>query len=179
MTERRQMAAPTIRLATKTDLPHIQAIYNEAVATSVATFDDRPRDDGDQRAWFDAHGPEYPVTVAVAPDGVVLGYASLSRYNPKLAYRPTVENSVYLAPAARGQGVGTLLLADLVRRAGEIGYHSIIALISGGNDASVALHLRQGFQPVGTIREAGFKFGRWVDVSLLQLRLDDAPAPRL
>ncbi|HEY0559834.1 MAG TPA: N-acetyltransferase, partial [Frankiaceae bacterium] len=61
----------------------------------------------------------------------------------------------------------------------EVGYHSIIALISGGNDVSVALHLRQGFEPIGTIREAGFKFGRWVDVALLQLRLDEAPVPRL
>jgi phosphinothricin acetyltransferase len=173
------MTAPLIRLATEADLPHIQHIYNEAVATSVATFDDRPRSDADQRAWFDAHGPAYPATVAVAHDGTVLGYASLSEYNTKLAYRPTVENSVYLAPAARGQGVGTLLLADLVRRAREVGYHSIIALISGGNDVSVALHLRQGFEPIGTIREAGFKFGRWVDVALLQLRLDEAPVPRL
>ena len=162
-----------VRLAKVADLPAINDIYNHYVLHSTATYQEEPEPIGGREAWFLGHGPAHPVTVAVDPNGTVLGWASLSPFHRRSAYRFTVENSVYLRHDVRGRGIGTLLLAELIERARAAGHRSILALIDADQPASVALHRRFGFGQVAHLRQVGFKFGRWLDVAYMQLVLDD------
>jgi L-amino acid N-acyltransferase YncA len=185
-------SAVTVRPAVAADLPAINDVYNHYVLHSTATYQEEPEPMAARVAWFARHGPGHPVTVAVdaagtfGPRDAVVGWASLSPYHPRSAYRFTVENSVYLRPYACGRGVGTTLLADLLARARAAGHRSVVALIDADQPASVALHRRFGFTDAGHLRQVGFKFGRWLDVVHMQLMLDEpmldagaesAPAP--
>ncbi|MHB8900714.1 MAG: GNAT family N-acetyltransferase [Thermoguttaceae bacterium] len=156
-----------IRPAAAGDLAAINAIYNHYVIHSTTTYQTDPETAEGRQAWFSARGPAHPVTVAEA-GGEVLGWAALSPFRSKAAYRHTVENSVYVRHDARGKGVGGALLSDLVRRAGELGHHSVVAVIDADQAASIALHSRWGFVEVARLREVGFKFGRWLDVVYMQ-----------
>lgn len=160
-----------IRPATAADLSAVNDIYNHYVMHSTATYQEEPEPMAGREAWFARHGPRHPVTVAVDPAGTVLGWGSLSAFHARSAYRFTVENSVYLRHDARGRGIGTRLLADLIDRAREIGHRTMIAGIDVAQPASIALHRRFGFEPVGHLRQVGFKFGRWLDVAYMQLLL--------
>jgi len=104
-------------------------------------------------------------------NGDVVGYCSLSRFRDKPAYAKTVESSVYVASEFQGRGIGTLLMREIIRRAMELGYHTIIAGIAAGNESSVKLHTSLGFQYIGSFKEVGFKFGKWQDVLFYQLHL--------
>lgn len=157
----------TIREAIPNDLLAITEIYNEAVHTTTATFDTQPRTLAEQRRWFEAHGGNYPVLVAEL-GGVVVGWASLSRWSPKLAYRGTIEVSVYVGSAHRGQGIGKKLMAAIVAAGQEAGFHTVLARIAEGNQASIRLHKSFGFELVGIMREVGYKFDRWLDIHLMQ-----------
>ena len=161
----------TTRPATPADLPAINAIYNHYVATSDALYQDDPWPAEERRAWFAAHGDRHPVTVATHSSGAVLGWAGLSAFSGRTGYRFTVENSVYVHPDHLGRGVGRRLLADLLDRAVALGHHSVIALIDSNAAVSLRLHRRFGFAEVGRLTEAGFKFGRWLDVVYLQKKL--------
>ena len=164
------MNATQIRLATHEDLPALNDIYNHYVLTSTCTYQEEPETLHDRRAWFAAHGPAHPVTVAVEA-GEVVGWGSLSPFHKRAAYRFSVEDSVYVAPTHHRRGIGTLLLQDLIDRAAVIGHHSIIALIDAEQRASLELHAKLGFVEVGALREVGFKFGRWLHVHYMQLML--------
>lgn len=157
-----------VRLATTADAEAIRTIYNDAVLTSTVTFDLRPRSLVEQEAWLEARGGAHAVLVAVEPDGQVVGFASLSPYRDRPAYATTVEDSVYIAADQRGRGIGRLLLGSLVDVATDHGFHTMIARIVGGHDASIALHRSCGFDLVGTEREVGRKFSRWLDVVVMQ-----------
>ena len=146
----------------------IRQIYNHAIETSTATFDMTPRDLHEQLEWIDEHSGAHPAIVAMAADGAVAGFASLSPYRPRPAYSTTVENSVYVAEGYQRQGVGRSLLDELLGLADSYGFHAVIARIAGGNDASVALHEACGFELIGVEREVGRKFGRWIDVVCMQ-----------
>jgi phosphinothricin acetyltransferase len=159
-----------IRLAERRDAPGIQAIYNRFVAESTALFDLVPRTLDEQVDWIDEHSGGHPAVVAVSGN-VVVGFGSLSPFKPRPAYATTVENSVYLVGEYQGRGIGTLVLRELIRLAQLHGFHSIIARITGDNDASIRLHESCGFELVGTEREIGRKFGRWLDVVEMQLML--------
>lgn len=159
-----------IRPATADDLPAVNAIYNHYVLHSTCTYQEEPSTGEERVAWFAAHGPNYPVTVAES-DGVVIGWGSLSRFHPRSAYRWTVENSVYVRHDLHRQGIGRLLLADLIERSKSCGHHSIIALIDADQAASVALHRAFGFEQAAHLKQVGFKFGRWLDVVYLQRML--------
>lgn len=164
-----------IRLAERTDLAAINAIYNHYVETSTCTFQTVPETDDDRAAWFGAHGQAHPILVA-EQDGEVFGWASLSAYHPRQAYRRTVEDSVYIRHDRCGRGVGTALLADLLARAGALGHHVVVALIAADQEPSLRLHAAFGFEPAGRLREVGWKFDRWLDVVFMQRRLGgDAP----
>jgi len=165
-----------VRLATLDDAEAVRTIYNREVTGSTVTFDLVPRSLDDQRAWLAAHAGAHPAVVAVQGAAVV-GFGSLSPYRDRPAYATTVEDSVYVDPGLRGQGVGRLLLADLVRLAGLHGFHSVIARIVGGHDASIALHRACGFELVGVEREIGRKFGRWLDVVVMQRLLGPGARP--
>jgi L-amino acid N-acyltransferase len=156
------------RLATVDDAEAIRTIYNREVVGSTVTFDMVPRTHDDQVALLVSHSGAHPAIVATDEDAKIAGFASLSPYRSRPAYRTTVEDSVYVDEAYRGQGVGRLLLADLVALAGAHGFHAIMARIVGGHATSIALHRSCGFELVGVEREVGRKFGRWLDVSLMQ-----------
>jgi len=158
------------RLAESRDAEALRAIYNVEVVESTVTFDLVPRSSTEQLSWIDEHSGGHPAIVAVDGDEVV-GFASLTPYRPRPAYAPTVEDSVYVHRDRRGTGVGRVLLTDLVGLARDHGFHSVIARIVGGHDASIALHRACGFTEIGVEREVGRKFGRWLDVVLMQKML--------
>jgi phosphinothricin acetyltransferase len=159
-----------VRLATVEDAEAIRTIYNREVTGSMVTFDLVPRSLDDQRQWLDAHAGAHPAVVAIDDDGggAVTGFGSLSPYRSRPAYSTTVEDSVYVHHDHRGKGVGRLVLAELVRLADVHGFHSVMARIVGGHEASIALHTGCGFELVGIEREVGRKFGKWLDVALMQ-----------
>lgn len=158
------------RLATIDDAEATRAIYNVEVAESTVTFDLVPRTLEEQRAWLSARSGAHAVLVA-EDGGQLVGFASLSPYRDRPAYSTTVEDSVYVRRDQQGKGVGKLLLGDLVTLATSHGFHAMMARIVGGHDASIALHRSLGFEVVGTEREVGRKFGRWLDVLVMQLLL--------
>jgi phosphinothricin acetyltransferase len=159
------------RLVERRDAEALRSIYNVEVLESTVTFDLVPRTVADQLAWIEEHSGGHPALVAVGADEEIVGFASLSPYRPRPAYAPTVEDSVYVRRDRRGGGVGRLLLSDLVDRAREHGFHSVIGRIVGGHDASIALHRACGFEEIGVEREVGRKFGKWLDVVLMQRML--------
>ena len=162
-----------IRLARPGDAEAIRAIYNHEVTTSTATFDLVERSSEDQQAWLAARTGVFSVLVAEIDDDLA-GFASLSPFRERAAYRSTVENSVYVAADHRGRGVADRLLEDLLEVARTSGFHSVIARIGGNNEASTALHTKHGFREVGVERQVGRKFGRWQDVTVMQVVFDDA-----
>jgi phosphinothricin acetyltransferase len=162
---------PTLRPATGADVPAIAAIYGSAVRTSVATFDtgDPPPSYWAEKLASSAAGDR----VLVADDGgTVLGFAYSSAFRPRPAYARTRETSIYLAPEAVGRGLGRRLYAHLLGLLREDGVHCAVAVVAQPNPASTALHEALGFELVGTLREVGRKFGRWVDTRWYQLLLD-------
>src|SRR5215510_1262870 len=158
-----------IRAATEADLDAINAIYNQAVRAPLEAFDIVEKTMDERRIWFRLHGPFHPVIVAT-DSGHVLGWASLSPWAPHGAYSRTVEDSIFVASGARGRGVGKRLLSALLEKAEELGHHVVIARITDGNSASLALHEQHGFENVGVMREVGFKNGVWLDEYVLQRR---------
>ena len=159
------------RLVEPADAEAIRAIYNVEVAESTVTFDLVPRSLADQRRWIEEHSGGHPALVAIDDGGEVVGFASLSPYRPRPAYATTVEDSVYVHRDARGRGVGELLLREIIRLGTDHGFHSAVARIVGGHEASIALHRKCGFEEIGCEREVGRKFGRWLDVVLMQRML--------
>ena len=163
----------TIRLATTTDLPAINDIYNYYVPRSTCTYQLEPEPLEGRQAWFAAHSPEkYPVIVA-EQDGRIIGWGSLSKFRDRAAYNPTVEASVYIHHDFHRQGLGRALLVDLIERAKKIGYHSLIGGASADQTASIALQESLGFQHIGCFKQVGYKFSQWLDVAFLQLMLQE------
>jgi phosphinothricin acetyltransferase len=158
----------TIRLVERRDADAIRSIYNAEVGETTVTFDLVPRTLDEQVEWIDDHTGARPAIVAVDDAGEVIGFGSLSPFKERPAYATTVEDSVYVRRDRRGEGVARALLEELLRLAAEYGFHSVIARILGGHEASIALHERCGFTIVGTEREVGRKFGRWLDVVEMQ-----------
>ena len=165
-----EATAPHIRLATDADLSAVHDIYNHYVICSTCTYQTEVEPLSVRQAWFAARGPEHPVTVAEL-DGAVVGWGALSRFHPRAAYGRTVENAVYVRPDRHRRGVGGALLADLISRGAALGHHTVVALVDAEQDGSLALHERHGFEPAGRLRQAGFKFGKWLDVVYLQRML--------
>ena len=161
-----------IRPAAASDSAAIAAIWNREVRETSATTDTEERSVEAQRAWLAAHGAEHPVVVAVE-DGEVVAFGALSPYRAKPSYARTVENSVYVKDGWRGKGLGGLVLDRLLALARERGHRSVIARITGGNEASLALHERRGFVRVGHERQVACKHGMWLDVVTLQRLLID------
>jgi L-amino acid N-acyltransferase YncA len=159
------------RLAAPRDAEAIRAIYNLEVLESTVTFDLVPRALAEQARWIAEHSGGHPAIVAVDGDDTVFGFASLSPFKARAAYAPTVEDSVYVHRDGRGRGVGELLLREILVLGTNHGFHSVMARIVGGHDASIALHRKCGFEEIGCEREVGRKFGRWLDVVLMQKML--------
>jgi phosphinothricin acetyltransferase len=163
-----------IRDATEGDMAAIQAIYTHHVLHGLASFEEVPPDTAElnrRRGLITGRGLPYRVAER---DGTVLGYAYAGPYRTRRGYRFSVENSVYVAPDAARQGVGRMLLADLIEGCRAAGARQMIAIIGDtGNAPSIGLHASLGFTKAGNIRSVGFKFGRWVDTVIMQLALGD------
>lgn len=164
---------PNIRDATVDDIPAITEIYNEDVLTTTVNWNATTVDEDDRRAWFAGRSSAgLPVLVAVDEADAVLGYASYGDFRTFSGYRHTVEHSVYVRGEARGRGLGKDLTISLIDRAREAGKHVMVAAIDADNAASISLHERLGFAHAGRLDQVGTKFGRWLDVVLLQLILE-------
>jgi L-amino acid N-acyltransferase len=169
----------TLRLARLDDAEAIRQIYNAEVTTSTVTFDIAPRSLAEQRAYLAERSGAHAVIVAC--DGpTVVGFGALSAWRSKAAYSTSVEDSVYVHRDHQGRGIGRLLLAELVSVATAHGFHALFARIVGGHQVSIRLHEAFGFEIVGTEREVGRKFGRWLDVVVMELLIQAPadPAPR-
>jgi len=161
-----------IRPATPSDNDAIAAIWNREVVQTATTTDTEPRGPEAQRAWLAAHGPGHPVIVAVE-DHEVVAFGALSPYRPKPSYARTVEDSVYVKDGWRGKGLGGVVLDHLLALAQAHGHRSVIARITGINEASLILHERHGFVRVGREQQVALKLGIWLDVLTLQRVLMD------
>jgi phosphinothricin acetyltransferase len=156
-----------IRRATVADAEAISEIYNREVTETTSTLDMVPRTPAEQREWISDRSGGLAVLVAEI-DGTVVGFASLSFYRDRPGYRTSVEDSIYIHRDHHGAGVGSALLNELIEVAGKHGFHTVLARIVGPQEASVALHKRCGFEMIGVERQVGRKFGRWLDVALMQ-----------
>jgi L-amino acid N-acyltransferase YncA len=156
----------------------IRSILNEAIANSTAIYDYLPRPLSAMAAWFEAkRSGGYPVVGLESAVGELLGFASYGPFRGWAAYKYTAEHSVYVHHAHRGRGLGERLLRELIRRAREQQLHVLVGGLDASNAASIALHRKLGFAEAGIIRQAGFKFGRWLDLSFYQLVLDTPRSP--
>ena len=166
-----------MRPAAPDDLPAIHGIYSHHVLHGLASFEEVPPPVEEMRRRFDdvrSHGLPY---LAADFGGVLVGYGYCAPYRSRSAYRYSLEDSVYVRHGSEGRGVGSALLRELIDRCEVLGYRSVIAVIGdSGNSASINLHAAFGFLRVGTLRSAGFKFGRWVDSVLMQRMLGPGDA---
>jgi len=164
--------AITIRPALKTDIPAIAAIYDDHVRTGLASFEyDPPGEVEMQRRYQAIHERGYPYLVA-CDDATVIGYSYASAFHTRKAYEKTVENAIYLAPAAQGKGIGKKLLAALIDECRNRGFLQMIAVIAKLDPpVSISLHERLGFHHAGTITKVGYKHGQWLDVVYMQRAL--------
>jgi phosphinothricin acetyltransferase len=161
----------TLRLATLADAEQIRQMYNHEVTNTVATFDLVPRSLDDQQQWISDRNGAFAAIVAVDPtdeQGDVVGFGSLSPYKERAAYRTSVEDSVYVRRDRGGQGIGKLIVTELLRVASVSGFHAVFARITASSDVSIALHRSCGFEMVGIEREVGRKFNKWLDVAIMQ-----------
>jgi L-amino acid N-acyltransferase len=149
------------------DLLAITEIYNEAIETTIATFDTVPKTMDEQKEWYTQHGTMYPIIVAILEDQVV-GWASLSRWSDRCAYSDTAELSLYVKHEHRGKGVGRRLMEAIIEAGDDANLHTLLARIADGNEVSVHIHEVAGFRHIGVMREVGSKFGRLLDVYLMQ-----------
>lgn len=159
-----------IREAKLSDLQQMVDIYNWAIENTTATFDLNRQTTDDRMDWFTHHTGTHPLIVSEL-DGRVAGYCSLSKFRDKEAYAKTVEISVYIDPDYHGKGIGSALIEEIIKRAKQLGHHVIIAGITAGNDVSVKIHEKFGFELCGNMKQVGFKFGKWQDCLFYQLLL--------
>ncbi|HWI28107.1 MAG TPA: GNAT family N-acetyltransferase [Stellaceae bacterium] len=167
-----------VRASAESDLPAITAIYAHHVRFGLGSFEEMPPDAAEmERRRAEVLRRGLPYLVAEGPAGAVQGYAYAAPYRARSAYRYSLEDSIYVAPAAERRGIGRALLGELVERCAALGYRQLIAVIGdSGNLGSIGLHERMGFRRVGLLPAAGFKHGRWVDSVLMQRELGDGAA---
>ena len=148
---------------------HILALLNDAVVNTTWVYDCEPHPESFMREYFDRHAAENrPVLAAESDDGVFLGFASCGSFRPHQAYRHSEEHSVYVVPSARRQGVGSALLMRLEDECRVRGIHTLVGVIDSENLPSIGLHRKCGYVHAGTVREAGWKFGRWLTIEYYQ-----------
>lgn len=164
-----------VRPAVLADIPAIAAIYDEAVRTGTASFELEPPGEAEMARRFTVLTEGgHPYLAAVDSDGTLLGYAYAGAFRPRIAYRYTLENSIYVDPAAQKRGVGRALMEALIAECEARGFRQMVAVIGdSANAGSIALHRACGFYDVGVLRSTGLKFGRWIDTVLMQRDLGE------
>ncbi len=156
----------------------ILAILNDAIVTSTALYDYQPRTLDNMVTWFATkRANNFPVIGVEDANGKLLGFASYGTFRAFPAYKYTVEHSIYVEKDSRGLGLGRKLLEEIVRQAQTNGMHTVVGAIDASNNTSIALHERLGFEHSGTVKHAGFKFGRWLDVAFYQRTFDTPTDP--
>ncbi|MFC0211461.1 GNAT family N-acetyltransferase [Paenibacillus chartarius] len=167
-----------LRAAEEQDLPAITNIYNDAIVNTTAVYHYEPQTLDNRLQWFrEKRIGGFPLIV-LEQEGHVAGFATYGPFRAWPAYKYTIEHSLYVDRQYRGQGAGRTLLQELIRLAAREGYATMVAGIDASNETSIALHRKLGFTHSGTIRRAGFKFGRWLDLAFYQLDLDGPAEPR-
>ena len=166
-----------IREATHDDALLLTEIYNHEVETGTALWNVEAVDLENRLAYLAAQKAKGNPVLIAEVDGEMAGYATYGAFRPQDGFHLTAEHSIYLRAAYQGQGIGPKLLAALIDRVRANGLHVLIGAIDGENTGSIALHKRLGFVETGRLPQAGMKFGRWLDLVLLQLTLDDRPSP--
>lgn len=162
-----------VRKAELSDLQALLDIYNYEVENGISTLDLHKKTYDEQKVWFDAHNKDNHPLITAEEDGSILGYASLSPYRDKEAYETTVELSVYVSPKFRKMGVATALMKEIINLAYlDEKTHTVVSVITSGNDASAALHKKFGFTFCGTVKRVGKKFGRFLDIDNYYLFTD-------
>jgi L-amino acid N-acyltransferase YncA len=156
-----------LRSARRDDLDSITEIYNEAIVKTVATFDTELKTYEEQKKWFDDHESKNPILVAEL-NGVIVGWASLSKWSDRCAYSDTAEISLYVREEYQEKGIGRQLIEAIIEEGKKTGLHTIIARITAGNESSLHLHRSVGFTHIGVMKEVGKKFGKRQDVHLMQ-----------
>jgi phosphinothricin acetyltransferase len=157
-----------IRDAKIDDLTAITEIYNDAILNTVATFDTQPKTVEEQKIWFSNHNSKFPLIVA-EDNGLIIGWASLSMWSDRCAYSDTAEISLYVREGYRGKGIGKRLTEAILRKGENAALHTVIARIEENNKTSIHLFETLGFTHIGTIREVGRKFGRLLNVYMMQI----------
>jgi phosphinothricin acetyltransferase len=157
-----------IRTATEADQQDIMDIYNDAITNTTATFDTEPRTLEKQMQWFRTHKINHPVIVA-EENNLIIGWASLSHWSDRCAYDTTVEVSVYVDKNFQAKGIGSRLLEKVTQFGKELGNHTVLSRIAGDNAASIHIHEKFGYKTIGVMKEVGFKFGKFIDVTMMQL----------
>jgi phosphinothricin acetyltransferase len=156
-----------IRNAIVEDLKDITDIYNDAILKTVATFDTEVKTLDEQKIWFEEHGPKNPLIVA-EQDGKLVGWAALSKYSTRCAYSDTAEISLYVKEGYQQKGIGKQLMEKIIEKGEKAGIHAILARITDGNKVSIHLHEIFDFEHVGILKEVGNKFGKMLDVYLME-----------
>ncbi len=167
----------TIRDAREADLPHLLAIYNHVILHTTAVYTYEAQTMEARKTWYaDKLAAGYPVFVAEEA-GKVIGFSSYGPFRAWPAYKYTIENSVYVTEEQRGKGIGKLLIQPVIDSAKTRGYHAIIAGIDSLNESSIRLHASFGFVEVAHFKQVGYKFGRWLDLTFMELLLDTPAHP--
>ena len=167
-----------LKSCTEVQLPEILDIFNDAILNSTALYEYKVRTLERMNAWYaDKIKGDYPVVGAFAQDGKLLGFSTYGMFRVQPAYKYTLEHSVYVRCDMRGHGLGKVLLQEIIRKAQEQNFHSLIGVIDADNTVSIKLHENEGFVHVGVLKESGYKFGRWLDAAFYQLRLKTPEVP--
>lgn len=158
--------------------PEILAIFNEEIVHSTSLYDYQPRPPASMDAWFEAKRKGgYPVVGALTNDGALAGFASYGAFRPWPAYKYSVEHSVYVHRSHRQRGLGKLLVREILQRAAAQNYHAVIGGIDSSNQPSIQLHRALGFTHCASMKQVGFKFGRWLDLEFYQYLLPTPEHP--
>ncbi len=163
-----QATGIAVRRASPADAGRVAEIYNHAIAERVATFETELRTEAAMETWIAAHGERHPVLVATEPAGVVVAWASLSEYRPRICYSGVGEFSVYVAPEHRGRGIGAFVLETLIQEAARLGYWKLVSRVFTFNAASRELCRRCGFREVGIYEKHGKLDGKWLDTVIVE-----------
>lgn len=164
----------SLRAALLSDVPQLTEIYRESVLNGTATYELDPPSEAEMTTrWKTITRQGYPYIIAQSPDGRILGYAYANAFRTRPAYRWLVEDSIYLAPEARGKGIGKALLSELLVLCTERGFRQMVAVIGGASTASIAVHTSCGFEHGGIMKATGFKLGQWLDTVIMQISLGE------
>ena len=167
-----------LKPCTENQLPEILAIFNDAILNSTALYDYKIRTMETMEAWYaDKISHDSPVIGAFDDDGTLFGFATYGMFRVRPAYKYTVEHSVYVRADKRGEGLGKILLREIIKKAVEQNYHVMVGVIDAENAVSMKLHEQEGFVLTGIMKQVGYKFGKWLDAAFYQLTLKTPEVP--